>query len=216
MLYSVYFFSLLGFFFTAHAVSVSSMSVFSVTVRKCFICVVRRLDALMLLTKPWAMDQHLIGYGDWGWVCRTKRSKGGRSIAAGHLWSGAPRLPQWPLRAALQWQQLPGQLTCSRTCRGISSKLWIGGESRQVKNIYVFGWTLHGLMCQVENPAHWQGFPQRRPTECVSEGRSWSTADTWALSSHGEGQHVLRLSWLLPLWLLGGPRSLMGQAGDLV
>lgn len=51
-------------------------------------------------------------------------------------------------------------LSCSRTCWGISSMLSIGEASQQVKNIYVFGWALPGMMCQVQNPAHCWAFCQ--------------------------------------------------------
>lgn len=60
----------------------------------------------------------------------------------------------WSHRSCLR------HLSCSRTCWGISSMLSIGEASQQVKNIYVFGWALPGMMCQVQNPAHCWAFCQ--------------------------------------------------------
>lgn len=50
-------------FFTAHAFSVPSMSVFSVAGHKCCKCIAGWLDALILLTKPSAMEQYVMGCG---------------------------------------------------------------------------------------------------------------------------------------------------------
>lgn len=102
-----------------------------------------------------------------------------------------------------------GQLSCSRTCWGISM-LWIGEASQQVKNIYVFSWTLPGMMCQVKNPAHWQGFLPRRWTSCTS------IADRWAWIFHREGRHALPLRLLSFTSPLVNPRCLLSQAGDFL
>lgn len=63
ILCSVYFLRFFAFFFTAPAFSVPSMLVFSVAGHKCCKCIVGRLNALTLLTKPSAMDQDVVGCG---------------------------------------------------------------------------------------------------------------------------------------------------------
>lgn len=130
--------SLFFIFLTARAFSVPSMSVFSVAGHKCFKCVVGRLSALSLLTKPSAVDQDAIRPGGWVLSLSQEGGEGGRCLPAGHLRSRAPCQPPGA------WKVQAGGGEATAAARG-SSRAWEhAGEFprfeqvRQVSKLKIF------------------------------------------------------------------------------
>lgn len=142
--------------FTACADCASSISVFSVTVHKDLEHLVGRLDTLMLLAKPWLMDQHLLRDDKWHLSVSDKATQGGQVDGCWPLVEQAPHLPQWILKAHAGTVAVLAAVQSSSCAqeyaREFPGSFELGGASEQVKNTKIFGWMQHGVMCQESYP----------------------------------------------------------------
>lgn len=161
IIFSLFFMVLV--FFTAHAFSVPSMSVFFVAGHKC--CKpCWEAQCLDFVDKAFSNGPGC----DCVWWLRPERVPGARwGWQVSPCWPPAEQgtVPASRDMEGAGWQcwshsSCSRPLSCSRTCWGISSLLRIGEASQQVKNLYVFSWALPGMMCQVKSPAHWWAFCQ--------------------------------------------------------